>query len=91
MLRIEAPLVEKIHFIGEKLPLMDFSYEGSMLNLAVQLRNLKLIDSTVFHRGNSLETPMFGFCPLFTPMFRNSRLHPNVSVLSSFHPDASIA
>ena len=35
--------------------------------------------------------PMFGFCPLFTPMFRNSRLHPNVWVLSSFHPDASIS
>ena len=33
---------------------------------------------------------MFGFCPLFTPMFRNNRLHPNVWVLSSFHPDASI-
>ena len=49
MLRIEAPPVEKVHFIGEKLPLMDFSYEGSMLNLAVQFRNLKLIDSTVFH------------------------------------------
>ena len=34
---------------------------------------------------------MFGVCPLFTPTFRNSRLHPNVSVLSSFHPNASIA
>ena len=33
--------------------------------------------------------PMFGFCPLFTPMFRNSRLHPNVWVLSSFHPNVS--
>ena len=37
-------------------------------------------------RGNSLETPMFGVCPLFTPTFRNSRLHPNVWGFVFFSP-----
>ena len=46
-----------------------------------------MLRKPVFYFGVIVwKPPMFGFCHLFTPTFRNSRLHPNVWVLSSFHP-----
>ena len=50
----------------------------------------KIVEIFILNLGVIVwKPPMFGVCPLFTPMFQNSRLHPNVWGLSSFHPNVS--